>query len=332
MRWLVVAFPSILIIASMMVHITYQIPSGDEGEEREYYTGEPRDYYGSGTGLVFAQHIPSGLLSVDLDSLDLPDFSELPVYTLDPPDLWKRQDAVDYLANFSYDVSSYSYYSCDDYVKTHVFHKGQVSISVNLNGAIHYDDQTPVPASSPTNMTREEAIAAAMGYLENHTGTPSGARMEVHASMMGDSTGEYVVKITIHLHRTHDGFDFAISGGKANHIIIEMDARSGKVEWFVYAWTDLVRTDTIDAGELDDIGAVVERYVDWHNELMEDRLGTDSSVVNVTGVSIEYRPPYGSSMGDMYEGSPRYVYLPHLRIDVGEGYACLSPLVPYEVE
>ena len=94
----------------------------------------------------------------------------------------------------------------------------------------------------------------------------------------------------------------------------------------MYTWTELVRTDTLGEGDLGDLDRIVERYVGWHNDLLGERLGQDAPLLNITGVSIEYRPPFGSSRADMYEGSPSYVYLPHVRIKLGNGFAYMSPL------
>jgi hypothetical protein len=189
-----------------------------------------------------------------------------------------------------------------------------------------------VPLWQP-NITAEEAISIVTGYMENHTGVPDEAIMDVGHDNVGNMAGQKcITSFYIHFHRKHDGFDFASSGGRANHIIVEVDAYRGRVVWFVYAWTDLLRTDTLGRDDLEDLETVVDRYVESHNEYWGGHLGDDAPLLNITGVTIEYRPPFGSSSSDMYEGSSSYVYLPHIRIDLGGGFAYMSPLRDTEAE
>jgi hypothetical protein len=327
-----VAVVCIIVVTAVMVNRLHLPPSEDgEEEEREYYSGEPGDYYGPGIGPVYITGCTAGLVNVDLASLDLAKYDELPIYTLSPPRLETKQDAAVFLAGFAYDVSNYSYYYNDVNVKGHVFLRGATSISVELGGAISVHVSSPSPPLWQPNITAEEAIAIATGYLENHTGYPDGAIMDVGHDNISNLAGDRcITAFYIHFLRRSDGFDFATSGSHANHIIIEVDAYHGSVVWFVYAWADLVRTGTIGGGELDDLDTIADRYISWHNDYWGERLAGDAPVLNITGVTIEYRPPFGTSAGDMYEGSPRYVYLPHIRIDIGGGFAYMSPLSSYE--
>ncbi len=295
---------------------------------REYYSGEPRDYYGPGLGPRYMIGCEAGLVNEEYGPLDLAEYEDLPVYTLHPPSLETRQEAIDYLAAYAYDVSNHSYYFFDGYVRAHVFHGGPVDISVLVNGAISVDFPSPSTPLWQSNITTEEAIAIATGYMENHTGIPDGATMDVSHDNVGNMAGDRcITTFYIHFLRKHDGFDISSSGIKGNQIFIGVDAYRGKVEWFEYAWTDLVRTDTLGKEDLEDLETVVDGYVELHNEYWGDLLGDDAPLLNITGVTIEYCPPFGSSSSDMYEGSPSYVYLPHIRIDLGGGFAYMSPLM-----
>jgi len=328
-RRAMVIFAALLMVVATADYLQYGSPNdADGGEEREYYTGEPRDYYGPGLGPRYMIGCEVGLVNEEYGPLDLVEYEDLPVYTLHPPSLKTRQEAIDYLAGYSYDVSNDSYYFYKDYVRAHVFHGGPVDISVLVNGAISVHFGSPYTPLWQSNITKEEAIAIATGYMENHTGVPDGAIMDVGhdnvSNMAGDSC---ITTFYIHFHRKQGGFDIASSGARSNHIIIEVDAYLGKVIRFEYAWTDLVRTDTLGEDDLEDLETVVDSYVELHNEYWGDRFGDDAPLLDITGVSIEYRPPFGSSSSDMYEGSPSYVYLPHIRIDLGGGFAYMSPLM-----
>ena len=317
-----------IVVMAAVVYLLYLPPSEDGiEEEREYYSGEPGDYYGPGIGPVYMTGCNAGLVNEEYGPLDLMEYDELPVYTLTPPQLETRQDAVVLLAGNGYDVSNFSYYYNDNYTKGHVFSRTPLHVSVELGGAICVQLDSPSPPLWQPNITEEEAIALATEYMENHTGIPEGAVMDVHHDNVGNMAGDRcITSFWIHFHRRMDGFSVAASGGHANHIIIEVDAYHGRVVWFQYAWPQLVRTDTIGPEELEPLEAVIDRYVIWHNELWGERLDEDAQVLNITGVSIEYRPPFGTSAGDMYEGSPRYVYLPHILIEIGGGFAYMSPL------
>lgn len=334
-RVMIISISIVFIVAmSVLVYPQFFSPSDDNNEEeREYYSGEPGDYYGFGIGPRYITGCNAGLINEDYGLLDLLEYDELPIYTLSPPKLETKQDAVEYLADIAFDVSDYSYYYNDNYTKGHVFWKRPMSISVELSGAISVHVASPSPPLWQPNITTEEAMAIAIGYMENHTGLPEGAVTDIHHDNVGNSAGDRcITSFWIHFYRNLDGFDFAASGGHANHIIIEVDAYYSRVVWFQYAWADLVRTDMIGPEELEDLASVVDRYVRWHNELWGERIGGDAPVLNITGASIEYRPPFGMSASQMYEGSPRYVYLPHIRIEVGNGFAYMSPLVVAEEE
>ena len=164
-------------------------------------------------------------MNEDYEPLDFVEYEDLPIFTMKPPRLETKQDAIDFLAGYSYDVSNYTYRFVDDHRPGHVFSGDPMHISVPLNGAISVQIDSPIIPLWQPNITAEEAIVIATGYMENHTGAPDEAVMEVRHDNVGNHAGDRcITTFFIHFHRTRDGYDFASSGADANHIIINVDA------------------------------------------------------------------------------------------------------------
>jgi hypothetical protein len=329
---------SLVVIAMLLISVHVFVgqdggPSPSDHDDRPKYSGEPRDYYQTGPGPECIIGCSGGLVSEDLDNLDLSGYEELPIYVMRPPELRNERDALDYLAKMNFTVTDYWYDLWDSPRFGHYFQGRDLDVKVLLNGAISVSFHSLVIPMWQPNITVEEAISLSKGFMENHTGVPDDAEMEVSMSKGINASGETcITNFYIHFYRRVDGRVMTNSGVLTNHIMIDVDAYRGRVRSFDYAWTDLEVIDVLSGDDLEELRTVVGGYVEWHNQRWAATFPEDSPRMNISAVSIEYCPPAGSSPDDMYEGSPSYVLLPVVRIELGGGYVYMSPLTEIEEE
>ncbi len=321
---------AMMAIAIVSISILVSLEDQDnQGIERETYSGDYRDYY---------EHwylgIPTGdvedYLNEDINLTDPGISGPLVIYQHQPPQLETMEDAERYLAGFGFNLTGFSYETCED-PPGHTFHKGSCSIGLVVDGRFSVFNQLYHTHDWEPNITREEAIDIGLGYIKNHTGIPDGAVItnDTHSQRSSAYEGVKVESFSVGIKQSIDGYQIGGYGGR-DSIWVKVDAQTGRVERFEYHWVTLEPIDEIGQEDLGRLDEIVTSFVTGYNADAATWHDPPDSTVNITDARVFYKNPFGASGYDIYDDCLFYVYLPYVAIEWadGKGSTIVSPLVP----